>query len=746
MATLSLLFFLFLSSPDVLKGTVQDPTGAVIPGARIEVTHPGLARDVVTDKAGQFVFDELPSGDYSLIATAPGFSPNVVSISVPGDAVTLTLRVAPRGEEVSVTATRMETPLSMVGVSATIIDRDQIVQKQSPPVYDLLRDISGVAVSNTSRRGGLTSLYTRGGGSEANLVLVDGIQVNEPGGDFNFAHLTTANVDRIELVRGPQSPIYGSNAAAAAIQVVSHQGSSEDGIASGSGSFEGGTFSTYRYRAGTSGMIKKLDYSWAAERLGTKGAYVNDSYRNLSVAGNIGYRLNDSSHVRLTLRRIGSWVGVPNQVDYGVLDRNAFESATSFIGGARYEQNTERFSEHVQLGFVRSRDYYLDSEAAGPFTIGAIVTGTPGARGSAGVRLVRLLSPAELMSANPVVPPGGQLAETSVSIYSSPPFEQITERRTAEYQGNWNYSRHNSLSFGYDLAQERGISDAAPPLRNNHGLFVNHQQAVGTRLFLTESVRFEDNSSFGKKTTPRLAASYFLSANTRLKASAGTGISEPSFLESYANDPTFVGNRSLKPERSESVEAGIEQHFWHSRIVTDATFFGNRFRDLIVFEFLPPPQPSTWINLDASRAEGLELNTRSQLGWLQLRGQYTFMNTRVTATQYPSDAGTGVGQELLRRPRHSGAVDVSATLRRAFVNLNTTFVGERQDSDGIGLGIVRNPRYEKVSLGGRYTVRPSIDLFVRVDNLLNRRYEEVLGYPALSRNALVGVTFRFRYR
>src|SRR5262249_39101169 len=150
----------------------------------------------------------------------------------------------------------------------------------------------------------------------------------------------TANVDRIETVRGPQSPIYGSNAAAAAIQVVSHQGTSEDGVASGFGSFEGGTFSTYRYRTGTSGLIKRLDYSWAAERLGTRGAYVNDSYRNLSVAGNIGYQLNESSHVRLTLRSIDTRVGVPNQVGFGVLDPSAWESTRSVIGGVRYERNT----------------------------------------------------------------------------------------------------------------------------------------------------------------------------------------------------------------------------------------------------------------------------------------------------------------------------------------------------------------------------------------------------------------------
>jgi len=746
MSTLSLLLFLLLSPSDSFKGTVQDPTGAVVASARIEISRPGFSREIYSDSAGQFAIDEIPGGSYTIIITAAGFASHVASIVIPSAPDTFTMRVAPRGDDILVTTTRTETPVSMVGVSATVIDHDQIVEQQSPPVYELLRDIPGMAVANTSRRGGTTSIYTRGGGKDANLMLIDGIQVNDPGGDFNFAHLTTSNIDRIEVVRGPQSAIYGSNAAAAVIQVVSHQGTPEDGIASGYGSFEGGNFSTYRYRTGLSGVLKKFDYSWAAERLGTRGEYANDSYRNLTLAGNLGYHISDISQARFTLRTIGSRVGVPNKVGYGLLDPDAFRTGTNIIGGLRYERNTRTFTQRVQLGFTRFRDFFEDDKGEGPFNIAAIVTGTAGARGADGVRLVRLLSASELTNSSLLVPPGERVVRRAVSIFASAPSKQITERRTAEYQANWNYSSHNSITFGYDLEQERGITNVAPPLRNNHGLFANHQHSVGTRLFLTESVRLEDNSVFHKKATPRLAASYLLTATTRLKASAGTGISEPSFLENFASDPTFVGNRNLRPERSKSVEAGIEQHFFRSRLIADATLFGSQFRDLIVFVSPPPPQPGTWANLEASRAQGMELSTRVQLKWLRMRGQYTFLDTRVTAAASPASASTGLGQELPRRPRHSGAFDVSGVFRRAFVNLNSTFVGERQDSDGVGFGIVRNPRYEKVDLGGSYSLRPSIDLFIRVENLLNRRYAEVLGYTALSRNALAGVNFRWKYR
>jgi vitamin B12 transporter len=283
-------------------------------------------------------------------------------------------------------------------------------------------------------------------------------------------------------------------------------------------------------------------------------------------------------------------------------------------------------------------------------------------------------------------------------------------------------------------------------LRNNHGFFVSHQHAVGSRLFLTESVRLEDNSVFNQKAMPRLAASYLLSASTRLKASGGTGISEPSFLQNFANDVTFVGNRDLRPERSRSFELGVEQHFFGSMLIVEETVFDNRFRDLIVFTSLPAPQRSTWMNVEGSRARGLESSARLRFRNLGVRGQYTFLDTRVTSAASPTSASTGIGQELPRRPRHSGAVDITATFRRGFVNVNTTFVGERQDSDGVGFGVVRNPRYQKVDIAGGYALHTSVDLTLRIENLLNRRYEEVLGYTALGRNALVGMVVRWGRR
>jgi vitamin B12 transporter len=746
MAVLTFLLFLLASPPEVVKGIVLDPAGRVVTDAKVEVYGSGFAGTVPTDASGVFSIEEIPAGTYSLRVTASGFAVYTASLDVPSGSLKVLLRLAPHSEDVIVTTTQVETPLSMLGVSATVVDREQINQQQAAPIYEMLRDVPGLAIANTSRRGGTTSLYTRGGGTDANLLLVDGVQVNDPGGNFNFAHLMPTNVDRIEIVRGPQSASYGSNAAASVIQVMSHQGTPEEGLLSGFASMEGGTFATYRNRIGVSGAARAFDYSLGAERLRTQGSYANDTYRNLTLSGNAGYHLNANSQLRVTLRTIDSRVGVPNKVAYGLLDSDAFRTGMNVIGGARYEQAGDRYSQRVQLGFTRYRDYFQDNFPEGPFNIGAIVSGTPGARGSAGVHLVRFLSSTDLRAGSFVIPADARLVRRTVSISATAPLKTITERRTAEYQGDWNYSGTGSLGFGYDFQQERGITDIAPPLRNNHGLFANHQHSIGQRLFLTESIRLEDNSVFHKKATPRFAASYLVTHSTRFKASAGTGISEPSFLQNFANDPTFVGNRALRPERSRNIEAGVERHFFGSALVLDETVFDERFRDLIVFVFLTPPQIPTWMNLEGSRARGLESSARLRVRWIKITGQYTFLDTRVTAAASPLSATTGIGQEPPKRPRHSGSIDTTAMFRRGFINLDTTFVSERQDSDGVGFGIVRNPGYERVDLGGSYALSPAIDLFARVENLLNRRYEEVLGYTSLRRNALLGMNVRWGHR
>lgn len=735
----TLLFVLCFFSADSVRGVVRDPSGAVVAGARVELIVGGNTLLRQTDALGQFDFDDVPAHSYLVRVSAEGFQRYESTIRFPIDSLAVTLDVSSHAQNVVVTATRTETPAALIGSSISVIRAEDIRQQQASTVLEVLRDVPGLIVSNTSRRGGTTAVHTRGANRNANLVLIDGIQINDPGGDLNLTHLTTANVERIEVVRGPQSALYGSDAAASVIQVFTRQGKPEDGAVSGSASLEGGTFGTFRSMAAVSGVIHATDYSFAAERLQTNGAFPNDAYRNFVFSGNFGYRLRPDSDVRLTVRTTDSRVGVPNRVGFSIIDRDAYRKAQTIVAGARYSRNGDRYSQRFQLGYVRFRDFFDDRLEDGPFTIGGIVRGTPNARGSAGVRLVEFISPERLAAGYYQLPPDARLVTRTIRLRPSGEFRQTLERRTGEYNGTVHYRNGSTLMFGYEFEQERGKSATVEPLRNNHGLYMHHQHPLSQRLFLTESVRFERNSVFGRKATPRLSASYSLGQTTRLKSSWGLGITEPSFLQNFANDPSFVGNRNLRPERTQSVDAGIERRVFN-RAVVDATFFHNHFRNLIAFVSVPLPGRSTWENVEASRATGLELSfSMDPVAWFRISSQYTFLDTRVLKAVVPASTLSGVGQELPRRPRHSGAINAVATAGRLMFNVNGTFIGERQDSDGVGFGVVRNPRFQKIDIGMNVRLHRSFELFGRVENVLNQKYQEVLGYASLPLNALTGL-------
>jgi len=200
------LLFVFCFLPDnSLRGIVRDPSGSIVAGACVEAIANGTTLIRYTDGLGQFDFGEVAPGSYLLRISAPSFERYESWISIPSDPLAVRLSLAPDAQNVVVTATRTEMPVALIGASISVIDAENIRQQQASTVLEVLRDVPGLMVSNTSRRGGTTAVHTRGASRNASLVLIDGIRINDPGGDFNFAHLTTANVEKIEVVRGPRA-------------------------------------------------------------------------------------------------------------------------------------------------------------------------------------------------------------------------------------------------------------------------------------------------------------------------------------------------------------------------------------------------------------------------------------------------------------------------------------------------------------------------------------------------------------
>ncbi|MCI0420588.1 MAG: TonB-dependent receptor [Acidobacteria bacterium] len=736
---------------------MEDSSGAVISGVHINLKSLSGERmaETTSDAQGWFAFEALPAGGYWLSAISQGFDGNEVRAQISGGqthTMVIRLAVSGRKEQMVVSANRTEAPLSLATSSVTLITAEEIEGRQANSALEVLRDVPGLSVVQTSRRGGTTSVFTRGAGANFNLVLIDGAQVNEPGGGFNFAHLTTANIDRIEVVRGPQSSLYGSDAAGSVIQIFTKRGEGTGKVPRGTVSVEAGSYGTVRaFGLISGGLGSRFDYSSGIEGLNTSGAFVNDAYHNTVISGNYGYRANERAELRGSWRYGTNHVGVPNKVGFGVIDTDASRESQLLATSLSYRHRlTESFTQRGSVGISNFDDLFLDPLENGPFTVRAILTGTAGARGKAGVRIHSLLSPEQVAAGNFVIPPGGRLVTRTVRLAATPlPSISETQRITTDYQGEWTWRTNQHLLFGHEFEQERGTTSSRNVVRNNHGTFLESRFSWDNRLFFTTGVRLEKNSAFGFAATPRASVGLFLKkpstgwfSSTRLKGNFGLGITEPSFLNNFSDAPTFVGNPDLLPEQATSFDGGIEQTFFDGSLAAQGTFFNNQFRNLITFVSLPPPQRSTWFNIGAARARGVELALRwSRFRKLSASGSYTFLHTVIQKAALPSSASTGVGQELARRPRHSGALNLDCELGKLLLNLNGTFVGERQDSDGIGLGATRLPGYIKVDVGGSYPLSARLTYFARIENVLNQRYEEVFGFSALPINFLTGMRF-----
>lgn len=712
-----------------VEGVVLDPSGRAIPGARIECQ----GRTAVSGFDGRFIIPGLDR--CRAVVSAEGFTEQTLEIVTPAR---IELAVAGPRERVVVSATRYETGLEQAGVAATVIGKAALEERGYPPVAELLREVPGLSVARYGRAGSLTQVFARGAQRTGTLVLFDGVPVNDPGGELNLAPLESSALERIEVVRAPESALFGAEAAAGVVQLFTRRGHAENRRPRGAVSYERGSFASDRWRAALDGGSgARLDYALTSEQFHTAGEYPNDAYRNTSGAANVGLRLTASTEVRAIYHAGDSWLGVPNQVGYGIYDFDASQASRASTLALKLEDRRgSNYAQGFQFGYRRLRDLFTDSRADGPYSVAAVLrdASAPAPR----VYLERLVDP----QAPPALPAGTRLVTRSVLLWASDPYLQLTSRKSFEYQGT-QARRAGASVFGYEFERQGGEITGREAARDNHALFLHQQQAAGRRVYLAGGLRLERNSVFGRKLTPRGAASFLLAgehgplSSTYMRVSGARGITEPTLVQNFARDPYYVGNPALRPEKTSSYEAGLVEEWFGRRLRTEAAVFASSFRDLIVFVFLPYPEPSTWRNVEASRARGLELSGEARLPWgVSVGGHYTRMWTRITRSSSNS-LFTGEGQELARRPGNSGAVKLSVSPRRWWFQAGAALVGERQDNDLFG--VTRNPGYQHVWMSAGVRLGGRLTPFLRAGNLLNRRYQEVLGYPAPSRNVQGGV-------
>ena len=702
---------------------VTDPDGRNVPGARItlyQTSNNAAIASADADPSGSAIFPGLSNSSYRVQVLAPGFAEALTDTNPQSDAgVEVHLRVAARNETVEVTATGSPLPADQTGAPVETVDRDTLLNRQPVEAVDAIRFLPGAVVSTSGRRGGVGSLFVRGGESSYNKVIVDGVPINpvdEPGGTFDFGVVPTVGADRFEFVRGPESVLYGSDALTSVVQMFSKTGTTRTPELTLSG--EGGTFSTARGSASLAGVYGRFDYNIFGEQFNTSGQGVNDDYSISAEGANVGVRLSPKAMFRLRARDSNERNGVQGfykvyGVQYATPDTDQRARQNNFLSSADLTLDGSSQWKHDFSGYeyhhVRTNiDSFFDPGRAVLFDF---------------------------------------------------PFSTYTDQNRSgfQYHGEWDPRLWARTNVGYEFEDEIASTGKPKTVANTRGVRRNHavyaeQIFTFSHLTLVAGGRFIHNESFGNRGVPRAALTFrpFRSGEfligTRVRLAYGEGIKEPNFYESFGIGQFVVPNPNLRAEKSRTLEGGVVQSFFHDRYSISAGYYNNLFRDQIAFSSDPVTFVGHYVNLNRSLAHGAEFEFHGRpLSRLSFDAGYTYTSTQILRSPEAFDPLLAAGQPLLRRPKHAGTVTLNYIARRWGGNLSAVGIGRRTDSDFFGLTphIDHAAGYVRADASGWYGVQRHVTAFLAVENLLNRRYQEAVGYPALKANFRAGLRFRF---
>ena len=734
MRVFAVILLALLSLPALaadLNIKVLDPHSAAVSGAQVQlllVDNGRIVATQITSPEGTATFQTAGNEKYEVKILAPGFA--VETIAVSSIELTVNLRLATAAETVVVTGTRSPVPGEAAGADVDTLNRGQLTTMQPTAAADAIRFLPGAIVNAAGQRGGLTSLFVRGGESRYNKVIVDGVTINEPGGTFDFGTLPLDQADRMEFVRGTQSTLYGSDAMTSVVQVWTRTGSTQlPELRFGA---DGGNFSTARGYASLAGARSRFDYNLFGGQFNTEGSYINNAYSDSMEGANVGAALSDHASLRVRVRHSNSHSGVPGEwsfngtvplVPVGTTsalaplspDPTDWSQLNDLLGSVELTVAAPNGWQHRFTGF----DYvYRYNELD--------VNGDP-AR---------------------VSPLFGQFDFPSHEI-------DHINRVGFEYQGDYSERSWAHTTFGYRAENENGFVGDVDYGAQTHGQRLNNeayaqQQITWKTVNVIAGGRFVHNSAFGNTGVPRVAVAWQvlrgsqILSGTRLRFSYATGFKEPRLEETFAGPPYTQPNLTLKPEHVRAFEAGLQQMFLNDKYELTATYFNNLFRDQINYVTVNPVTfVGEYVNVNQAFAHGAEVALRAKLrSRILLNGAYTYTSSQYLDNPAPIDPTYNPGQPLLRRPKHSATVLLSYLGNRWGANLGTSFVGHRSDSDFLGFGINHAAGYVRTDLGGWYAVTSRVTTYVNVENALDRRYNEVVGYPALPINFRAGVRFR----
>jgi vitamin B12 transporter len=584
-------------------------------------------------------------------------------------------------QEVLVTATRVVTPTSQIGSSYTTLDGNLIERRQAIMVPEVLRLSPGIDVVRSGGPGQFTSVFMRGANSNHTLLLIDGIEANDPSGFSGlpmFANLTTDNIERIEVLRGPQSGIWGSDAIGGVINIITKKG---EGPPKFSLSAEGGSYETFREAVGVSGGDKIVNYSLNLSRLDSRGISAadeslgndeEDRYGNTTFSSRLGFTPTDEFELDFITRIVDSRAAV--DTDGG--------PPGAFTGDA-IGRNLEGLEAYIKL---EPRLILADGQWEQRF--GLDYTG----------------------------------------FRKDDPKGFTTDFRGDKGDFTWQHDLYfidgHVLTAGTEFEYEE-YEDSSVSTQNANMVsgFLQDHITVFDPFFVTVSGRMDHHSEFGSEFTWRAAPAYVIHpTGTKVKASYGTGFRAPSLPELYGP----FGNRDLEAERSRGWDAGVEQQIFTERLVADVVYFRNDFDDLVQ----GPPID----NVGESWARGVEVGLRCQpVDRLAMRASYTHQDT-----------DDGQGRDLLRRAEHKFGFDTSLDVtEKTNVTLSIAYVSDRDDIDPVTFARTVADSYTLVDLAATHKVTKNLTVYGRLENLLDEEYEPVAGFGAPGIGAYGGVRLTF---
>ena len=592
-------------------------------------------------------------------------------------------------EEVVVSATRFDIPLDQSPASVSVITSEDIEQKQIQRVSNGLREVPGLSVVQTGTAGQLTSVFMRGLPSQDMQVLLNGIPINQGlAGQFDFANLTTDDIDRIEVVRGPQSTLYGPRALAGVIQIFTKRGEGQPGI---SLSAEGGSYDTFREWSQSDGKIDNFDYSVGASRLDTDNARPNNNYRNTAGIADVGWSPNEQLPIGSLFTYSVSDTGNPNTIfDPRPIDHFLTER---WLIAPNVDWQATDWWEH-KLIFAYDHERQINDPNQDGF-----------------VGPTRALFERTTVDCQNDLRPASWLTLTSGFFYS---------------RVNAGQERPFVLQiFG---PQPRFISDHTEEIAG----FLQATLVPITNLLFVAGGRLDQFNQFGGVWTYRFAGSYKIDkTNTTVHSSVATGFSPPS-----SQDKIFGDNFGLKPEKDLGWDIGVRQELWENRAAVGATYFHNDLSNVIGFNGL-----FKTLNLGAAETQGLEAELRAQpIVDLIFTASYTYLDAEKTSS---ADISQPQGARLPRRARNEVYISVSYLwYKRLRTTADAKFVNAREELNFGGPNFDIED-YNFVNIAAEYEINSHLSIFGRIDNLTNEHYAEVFGFPALGRAAYGGAKLRF---